>query len=295
MNIAFYLHDEVSQEDFERKLLWFKSKFNLISADELREMLYNGRPLKNACMLSVDDGWRSTYDVIFPVMLKHKVPFTIFVSPDVTINETNFWYYTLKFCQEEELRKIMVQRGYFHEAVMKYPAELMFKEIQISQVYDVLDEYLKIHPEVEIPRGFMNRKELLELHKSGLVEIGAHTLIHPILKSENEDVCTKEIQESVEKLSDLLNHEVHTFAYPNGLSGIDFADREMSVAQRCGIDMAFSVNPGIIDKNTNPLSIPRWGSTARLKFGRLGQYLPSRANQAKIRGEILKFRNYEEI
>ncbi len=290
MNIAFYLHDEVSREAFERKLLWFKSRFNLISANQLRDLLYDGRPLKNTCMLSVDDGWRSTYDIIFPVMQKHKVPFTIFVSPEVTITETNFWTYTFQFCQEEELKRIMVQRGYFQKDVMKYPVDLMFKEIQISQVYDVLNEYLKHHPETKVPRGFLNHKELIELQTSGLVEIGAHTLTHPILKSENEEVCTKEIQESVAQLSDLLNHEVHTFAYPNGLAEIDFADREMNVAHRCGIDMAFSVNPGIIDKTTNPLSIPRWGSTARLRFGRLGQYLPSRANQAKIRKEIRIFK-----
>ena len=93
MNFAYYLHDEKSQEQFEQTLLWFKSRYNLVSINELREHIYNGRPLDNACMLSVDDGWRSTYDVIFPVMKKYNVPFTIFVSPHVMETGMNFWYY----------------------------------------------------------------------------------------------------------------------------------------------------------------------------------------------------------
>lgn len=290
MNFAFYLHDEKSQDDFEKKLLWFKSRYNIVSLNEFRDYIYKGSPLKNACMLSVDDGWRSTYDIIFPVMKKHNVPFSIFVSPKVMETGMNFWYYTMKYCNEDELKVIVVQRGYFGKDVCKHPCDLIFKEMQIDQVYDVLAEYLSKHPEVIIPRGFMNTQEVLELHKSGLVEIGAHTMIHPILKLEEDKRSLREITESVEKLSGILNHEVKSFAYPNGLETIDFNDRDESFAKAVGGDMAFSVNPGVITSNTNPLAIPRWGSEARLKFGRFGMYLPSRANQAKIREEIRKYK-----
>lgn len=295
MNFAFYLHNEVDKKAFEQKLLWFKSKFNLISADQIREVLNGGTNIHNACMLSVDDGWRSTYDVIFPIMKKHNVPFTIFVSPTVTETGMNFWTHTFQFCEASELKNIMIRRGYFHKDVIKYPVELIFKEISIGQVYDVLNEYLSKHPEIEIPRGFINREELLEMHNSGLVEIGAHTKTHPILRNESNEACSREIKQSVEKLSEILDYKVHTFAYPNGLEGLDFSEREMKIAEEAGIDLAFSVNPGVITHNTNPLSIPRWGSIARLRFGRLGQYLPSRANQAKIRKEIRKYKKDEEI
>lgn len=288
MNFAYYLHDEKSQEQFEQTLLWFKSRYNLVSINELREHVYEGKPLKNACMLSVDDGWRSTYEVIYPVMKKHHVPFTIFVSPQVMETNSNFWYYTLRYCNEEEVKDILVKRGYFTEDVKKYPAELILKEILIDEVYDVLNEYLKKHSEIEIPRGFMNTDEVLELHQSGLVEVGAHTLIHPILKAEDSNRAQKEIATSVEQLSDILGKQVTSFAYPNGIEGVDYSVRDEQYAKDAGIKMAFSVDPGVITHKTNPLSIPRWGSQARLRFGRWGMYLPSRANQAKIREQIRK-------
>lgn len=290
MNFAFYLHDEKSQEEFERTLLWFKSRYNLVGMQELREHIYESKPLKNACMLSVDDGWRSTYDVIFPVMKKHNVPFTIFVSPEVMETGMNFWYYTMRFCNEEELKDIMIRRGYFSQEIHKYPIEFIFKEIQVDEIYDVLAEYQDNHPELTIPRGFMNTKEVLELHKSGLVEVGAHTMVHPILANETEERSSKQIQLSVIQLSNLLDYGVKTLAYPNGIEGLDYGTREQNYAKSAGVDMAFSVNPGVINSSTNPLSIPRWGSIARLKFGRLGMFLPSRMNQAQIRKEILCFK-----
>ena len=289
MNFAFYLHNEINTAAFEAQLLWFKKHYNLVSIHELRDYIYGGKTLKNACMLSVDDGWRSTYDVIFPIMKKHNVPFTIFVSPEICRSEKNFWYFTYKFCKEDELKAIMIRRGYFFPEVKKFPGDLIMKEIYIDEVYDVLDEYLSYHPEIEIPRGFMNEKELLTLRDSGLVEIGAHTLIHPILSFESRERSKNEISKSIIELSELLDTEVKTFAYPNGMENVDFNKDDMEFARESGIDMAFSVDPGIISTSVNPLSIPRWGSVARLKFGRLGQYLPSRANQAGIRSKIREF------
>ncbi len=291
MNIAFYLHDEVNPESFEQRIIWFKNHYNPVSINELREHVYGGKKLKNACMLSVDDGWRSTYDIIFPIMKKHNVPFTIFVSPHITRTGKNFWYYSYKFCNQEDLKNIIVSRGYFSDEVRKFPCDLILKEIPVDVTYDVIEEYLSSHPEVEIPRGFMNTEELLELHRSGLVEIGAHSLTHPILKGESRERSKSEIINSVEQLSDLIGTEVKSFAYPNGLKSLDFDNDEMQFAKEAGIDMAFTVHPGVITSRSNSLALPRWGSMARLKFSRLGQYLPSRAHQAQIRQKIKECRS----
>lgn len=286
MNIAFYLHAEPDSNVFEQKILWIKNRYDVISAKQFGEILYSGNQAKNTCMLSIDDGWRSTYDIIFPVLKKHKLPFTIFVSPQVVKSGFNFWTYLIQLCNEEKLKEIVVRRGLFDRTVTRFPIDLIFKELTIDEVYDVLKEYLRQTPDLCIPRGFINEKELIEMHRSGLVEVGAHTLTHPILKNEAETDSKREIVESVSQLSELLDYPVRTFAYPNGLYKIDYTEREMEVAKQAGIKMAFSVNPGVVNANTNPLSIPRWGSIDRLKFGRLGQYLPSRANQPKIRKEI---------
>lgn len=290
MVFAYYLHDEKSVEEFERTLLWFKNRYNLISYEQLREYLKGNLRLKNACMLSVDDGWRSTYDVIFPVMKQYHVPFTIFVSPKICTQETNFWYYTYMYFNQEEIKDVIVGRKHFGSEVRKFAADMILKELPIDEVYDILNEVRQTHPEIEIPRGFVNTSELLNMKDSGLVEIGAHTLAHPILANETQQRVESEINGSILDLSALISKEVRTFAYPNGIEGLDYGQREMEILNNAGVELAFSVDPDCITTQSNPLSLPRWGSMARLKFGRWGKYLPSRMNQAAIRSEIKKYR-----
>lgn len=291
MVFAYYLHDEKSVGEFERTLQWFKNRYNLISFDQLSEYVKGNLPLKNACMLSVDDGWRSTYEVIHPVMKKHHVPFTVFVSPEVCEKEKNFWYYIYKYLDQEEIKDVIIRRKHFSAKIRSFAADMVLKELPIDEVYDILEEVQQMHPEIEIPRGFVNTKELLEMKKSGLVEIGAHSLSHPILANESMERAECEIRKSVSDLSALIDQEVRTFAYPNGIEGLDFGPREMDVLKLAGVEFAFSVDPDCITSKSNPLSLPRWGSMARLKFGRFGKYLPSRLNQSKIRAEIKKYKS----
>lgn len=290
MNFAFYLHDEKSQEEFEQKLLWFKSRYNLVGMQDIIDCVYKGKKLKNACHLTVDDGWLSTYEVIFPIMQKHNVPFTVFLSPHVLESGMNFWYYTYKFCNPEELTKAMIRRGHYSEEVMKFSPEMLLKQLPIDEIYDIINECMSMHPEISVPRGFMNTTEVKEMLRSGLVEVGAHTIIHPVLANESQERSEKEIKDSIVGLNNLLDINVRTMAYPNGIEGLDYGIREMDIAKNAGIRLAFSVDPGVINSSVNPLSVPRWGSYARLKFGRLGMYLPSRMNQANIRKEILKYK-----
>lgn len=290
MVFAYYLHDEKSVAEFEKTLLWFKSRYNLISYDQLREYVKGNLTLKNACMLTVDDGWRSTYEVIFPVMKKYGVPFTVFVSPEVCEKETNFWYFIYKYLNQEEIKDVILLRKLFSSEIRSFSADMVLKELPIDVVYDILAEVQQMHPEIKIPRGFINTKELLEMKKSGLLEIGAHSLSHPILANELKERAELEIQKSVSDLSSLIDKDVRTFAYPNGIEGLDYGLREMDFLNNAGVELAFSVDPDCITTNSNPLSLPRWGSMARLKFGRIGKYLPSRMNQANIRAEIKKYK-----
>ena len=290
MNFVFYLHDEPLIDEFERKVLWLKNRYKLISYNDLYESIYNHKKINNSCHLTIDDGWLSTYKVVLPIMKKHGIPFTIFVSPEITLSEQNFWYREIKGVNEIVIREMLIDRKLYKKGIERFPIELLFKEIKIDDVYSIINEYWSYHGcRGAINRGFINLSELKELNESGIVEVGAHTLKHPILSNEETNRSEYEISESVFKLSKLLNKKITAFAYPNGLSEIDFGVREMQIASNCGIKMAFSVNPGILNSKVNPLSIPRIGSFRRLKLGHLGVYLPSLAHQKKTRSEIRKY------
>lgn len=289
-NFVFYLHDEQSQQQFEAKLLWFKSKYNLISYDDLSNALFRGHRLRNSCMLTIDDGWKSTYDIIFPVIRKLRVPITVFVSPRICTTESNFWYHDIKYFDETTLKKFLIDKGLFKERIIEYPSELILKELTISEITKIVSDFKSTYGPTVSERGFINSLELIEMAQSGLVEVGAHTITHPILSNETHECATNEIVSSINQLSKLLNKPVRTFAYPNGLYGLDFSDREINILKSNGIETAFSVNPGYVKRSTNPYVIPRIGSISRLKVPYIGIYLPSRMQQEKIRKQIRRLK-----
>ncbi|MBQ8530832.1 MAG: polysaccharide deacetylase family protein [Parabacteroides sp.] len=286
MNFVFYLHDEKSSENIERRLLWFKKHYNLVSSQEIYSYYYEGLKLYNSCHLTIDDGWLSTYQVVFPLLKKHKIPVTIFVSPEVCLNKLNFWYYDIKKFSENDFKQYLVCEGYFKEGVEKYPLELILKELEIDEVYSCIRKYAFIHHIDLSERGFVNIEEVKEMSDSGLVEIGAHTMIHPILAAENKKRSEYEIVQSVNNLATLIDKPVTSFAYPNGLWMDDFGQREMEFANKAGIKLAYSVQPGVLNIKKSPLAIPRVGQEKRLKLGRLGLILPSLHNQRKPRNLI---------
>jgi len=140
MNFVYYLHDEKSVEQFEQSLLWFKDRYNLVSYQDIYDSIYNGKKLKNACHLTVDDGWRSTYDIIFPIIKKYNVPITIFVSPQSVKTGLNFWYKQADFCDETKVKEYLIRKGYFKEGIIQYPLELILKEMRVDDVYRTLSQ-----------------------------------------------------------------------------------------------------------------------------------------------------------
>ena len=286
MNIVVYLHDEPNADAFEKKILWFRKHYTLVSSKDVYEYYYHGKRLKNACHLTIDDGWLSTYQVVFPILKKYDIPVSIFVSPYMCSNGKNFWYMESKGMDEMRLKDILIKRSLFTPEVKTFSIDLIFKEMKIDDVYGVLEEYHLRQSEAPKARNVVNIDELLEMDKSGLVEIGAHTQTHPILSNENDERAREEIKSSIEELSNVLHRKVISFAYPNGIPGVDFGDREVRFVKECGIKLAYSVWPGVMKQNGNALRIPRTCSLSRLKLGYVGLKLPSMHDQVKPRRRI---------
>jgi len=60
----------------------------------------------------------------------------------------------------------------------------------------------------------MSEDQVRDVLKSGLVEIGAHTVHHIALKGRSEKIVTYEVDESKKMLEDTYHISVVSFAYP---------------------------------------------------------------------------------
>lgn len=97
--------------------------------------------------------------------------------------------------------------------------------------------------------NFMYSKELEEISKSGLVEIGAHTMHHVWLRGMEQGRAQYEIKESKAILEAAFKRKVTAFAYPYGA----FDDQAVSLVKDAGFLTAVSTVPGVQVKHANKL------------------------------------------
>jgi peptidoglycan/xylan/chitin deacetylase (PgdA/CDA1 family) len=76
----------IDRETFRQHLRYLEmTGYNVIPLRHLYEYISGTRDSlpKNAVVITIDDGWRSTYTEAFPELQKRKFPFTVFVYPNI--------------------------------------------------------------------------------------------------------------------------------------------------------------------------------------------------------------------
>ncbi len=75
----------VSQEMFERQMRLLKEKgYRVISLDQFFDFLEFKAPLPpKSVVITIDDGWRSMYEIAFPILKKYGYPATLFICTDM--------------------------------------------------------------------------------------------------------------------------------------------------------------------------------------------------------------------
>jgi len=97
----------------------------------------------------------------------------------------------------------------------------------------------------------LDREGLRMLAEAG-VETGAHSQTHPVLPLLSDEELTREIAGSIADL-EIGGRHPRMFAYPYG----EYDQRVKVHAGSAGIEAAFTVVPGLVRSETDPLEVPR--------------------------------------
>ena len=259
MDSVLAFHSVTDAVWFESLITALKRKFSFGSPQDLIRYYAGLRFEKPLSVITVDDGERTFYEVMWPVLRKHGVPATVFVSPHACSQRKNFWFQEIRAFTPELLRTAAARVLRVSPAVLTpFRVESIFKALPASRMAEVIDECRRAGRRPTRDCENMSVSELREICGTRLVTLGAHTMNHPILTNEEDRSCIFEITESVQQLAALLDRPVTTFAYPNGIYGLDFDERERD--RSSGVWRA----PGIhnargaaLAASDNPLRIPR--------------------------------------
>jgi len=223
----------VTPENFSEQLDIIKKYAVPITLSELVEKIEKNKINEKYVALTFDDGYADNYYRAKPILEKHSIPATVFVSSGKLNQE--FWWDELERLvltseiHPEELH-IRYQNGSFfwqYDAKEKIePNWSLFRALyklmhglEESRIYEILNQLKGMMDQTEIddPRyRVMNRDELLLLNSGSLIDIGSHSVSHKNLKHAKPDQLREEIKQSKKDLENILQGSITGFSFPFG-------------------------------------------------------------------------------
>ena len=93
-----YLFPILDEKRFENSILYLKNKYEFIDYEKLIRINKKGKVTKTRVFLSFDDGYSECFDVVRPILVKHKIPCTFFITTDWIDNKNIFYGNKISIC-----------------------------------------------------------------------------------------------------------------------------------------------------------------------------------------------------
>jgi peptidoglycan/xylan/chitin deacetylase (PgdA/CDA1 family) len=114
--------------------------------------------------------------------------------------------------------------------------------------------------------------ELREMSDAGLVEIGSHSVDHPIFSTISEAESWHQLTGSRARIESTLGRKVRCFCFPNGMPG-DYRESQFQQVRDAGYECAVLAEPGLVHPGDDPFRMRRIGMTRKREPLEIGKYL----------------------
>lgn len=261
--------------------------FNVLPLDRALDALAAGRIPPRAVCITFDDGYRSTHDVALPILRDFGFPATVFVTTGF-IDTGSMWNDRIL----EVLRTTTAQRLDLEDAGLgSYRLGTLDERRNAVAVLTEKAKYLAPAMRQELVnrldllgnrayREPMLTRDMIRVLASQGIEIGAHTVSHPILTSLPDANALQEMVESKRDLEAITGRPVRYFAYPNGKRGMDFDERHIAMTREAGFEAAFTTAHGAAGNADDRHALPRsrpWDQTRPFYVFRMLRWLAARS------------------
>ena len=256
---------ELDAARFDEQLTQLGRAFTIISLSEAVEGLRNGTLPRGAACITFDDGYADNVEIALPILLKHGISATFFLATGF-LNGGRMW-------NDKVIEVIRTAPESLDLRSLGY-GQLTLDSVSARQgAIDALLESLKYLPlaarEAQVdrlcgmlpdgPPGdlMMTSSQVRALHQAGM-EIGAHTVNHPILSNMAPEAARQEIVDCKRELEDITGTPVRWFAYPNGKPQRDYGAEHVGMVKAAGFEAAVSTAWGAASPEADLFQLPRF-------------------------------------
>jgi len=264
----------------ERQINFLNEHYRIVSVTEVVKAAAEGSG-QRLCALTFDDGLRDQYNNAVPILERHAVRAAFFPITCTFEGRLPAAHKVHVLLSRFSITELI---DFFHEFIVEIYPDLKsqyfipkdrrltdkrmhedipsanFKETLIALPEDIKGRFLrhcfKVNglSERSLSKAlFMSRKEVKELQKSGML-IGGHLHGHYAMSIEDEAFLAKDIQISLEILTELLGAPPEVFSYPHGRYG----NVARKVVQGAGFRYALTIERRGVRVGDNPLLVPRY-------------------------------------
>lgn len=260
---------EVDAARFDLVCRWMRQWFDVLPLDAAVRRLGQGTLPARAAAITFDDGYEDNCSVALPILRRHGLPATFFVTTGfldggcmwndriveairgaapgtldlAAIGHPEFGAHRI---DDDGSRRAAIG-AILPRAKYLAPQQRLGFSLRLAEL-----------AQAPIPAGLMmSSDQVRALHRAGM-QIGAHTVNHPILARLGRDEALREIDGSRRHLESITGAPVTLFAYPNGRPGDDYDDASVTLVREAGFEAAVSTTWGAAHRDSDRFQLPRF-------------------------------------
>lgn len=240
--LAYHGVDDPAQ--FERHMAHLRRTTRPVALEQLLRGPASPLP-PGATLVTFDDGRPSVLQHGVPALTRHRIPAVVFVVAGVIDTHQPFWW--------DEV-------AWLHARGARIPGLPDTIHALVGALKRVPDEVRREHLDSlraalggqRLDSLQLTSEDLRALQSAG-VEVGNHSLTHPILEQCSPERLELELCEAHERLTRILGRPPVAFAYPNG----DLDPRADAILSRLGYRLVFGFDHRVNPPALNPRAVSR--------------------------------------
>jgi peptidoglycan/xylan/chitin deacetylase (PgdA/CDA1 family) len=273
----------VSPTLFDQHLSLLKQRRMVLPLVEFGRRHRLGELPANAVAITFDDGYACNACTAAPLLEKHGLPATIFLTTGCISKDEEFWWDALeRIVSTTAAEKLDLLIGKVGASIQlgkrDDPRVGFYWDAGVTPTTTRQAAYLELWSRLCLARGSERREAMVSLHRqadtpelarqshrvmtveevrkilaSGLIEIGAHSVTHSLLSSLTSAEQSSEITGSRDACCDLVGYRPCTFAYPFG----DYNDDTVAIVADAGFGLACTTDAFGVGRDAQRLRMPR--------------------------------------
>lgn len=256
--------EEMHATRFDSLLANLRRNFNVIPLLQAVQSLQSNNLPSRALAITFDDGYADNHEIAMPLLKKHGLVASFFIATSF-LDGGRMWndviIEAVRRCRLNVLEAGEYGSYSIEDSIQRRRAiDALIGKIKYLDFAKRLEAVEKVAQaaEVELPKDLMMcSDQVRDMCVQGM-EIGAHTLSHPILAKIDTATARQEIAQSRAQLEEIAALPVPLFAYPNGRPGQDYLPEHVEIVKDLGFTAAVSTAWGSNNADSDLFQLSRF-------------------------------------